>query len=330
MDHALGIDPITQKEHLFSAQEYQERLDAGEPLKEKFQLVSQTELSPVDFIAGYKKEGHYRPVKAHFRRLAGYGLDEHYYDYTAKNKVEGLTTALNAGKKILLSLNLDLSYRQPHFDNPHESFIPHHRTRGAWVSKNHGNYVTVSIHNVKDAIKTILKVAAHEPDKSIKDRVFANYRGAVLPYEEFYLGRRISDLTKMYNSLANGEAGATYKQHHVVGMPRLINFVPTQTTLDTPGTKAIRGNVPRNISHCDQLIFAQEDIETTPEFKSLWENISKSMSVADLDKNGIFVLASPIVKQEIKGEESSSKWQGYTLWNISDIETQTTLPIYML
>jgi len=287
----------------------------GERPPEDADLVCPDTALPVVFRAGHSRQGNEIIVRPCFAYGAGYApARDHFFD---RSFSDSFRQAAIDEKNIILSLNTDLSYRPLNFRNIHDSSAS---SLEDWMSQHKGNYISVGIHSAADAIRKIKAIRQHNPAYPLNDKVFALYRGGILPYRDFYIGNRQNALCRTYNALHSGNGGVTVGNTNIVGLPRLLKFQITQTTLNENGTQGLKGNgfydQDSKAPFFSRLIFSNDDErKNTPEYRSLFN------TAAQHQRTGIFVLASPVVSRNENG-----KWH-MMRWVINNIDAQTTPPL---
>lgn len=251
-------------------------------------------------------------IPAAWVRPDGEGPQGHLFDRQRKNT--GFRHAIENGHKVLLSLNMpDITSYDYTFENMQETGAC---TLKTWAHENRGKYISIPIHNAREAIDTINRVNKH--GANLPDTIFAAYRGGVVPYSQFYLGKNKDRLTDLYNNLQNQHAGVPINTDRMVGFPRLFRFKVTKTTLDAAATQGLKGNtikLQQGKPLFSQLIFKNEDNKLqTPAYQILTQQL--------LDEDpGIYVLASPSVS--LNETHDPNGWKQLR-WALGRIEQQTT------
>lgn len=268
--------------------------------------------APMSFHHTYWRKGYEEKVSACFARAAGYGDNDHVFDH---NRAQNLSENLKAGKNVLLSLNLDLSYRALDF---RKMKAPSDVPLEQWISRSRSNYVSVSVSSV-EALRAVIKsIYAQSPDHFSQGKVGALYRGGVLPYSSFYLGAKRERLSDLYEDMSRLKGALPKGETRAIGFPRMIRFEPTKTTLEKKGCEGLKGNVYwREESRTrlfSQLVFSDEQEKTDAEQIRIFEKLRES-------QRGLYVLASPSISRGyLRGE-----WRQLR-WIINDFDRQT-LPV---
>ncbi|TVQ85914.1 MAG: hypothetical protein EA357_00015, partial [Micavibrio sp.] len=202
----------------------------------RFVFTDPDTAAPMHFRATHWQQGYEKRIRACFARAAGYGDQDHVFDRTKTSK--NVQEALREGHKILLSLNADLSYRALDYRQMKMTLS---QPLERWIEHNRDRYLSVSLKSADEVVQTIKTIHVYAPD-ALKTSVFALYRGGVMPYPRFYIGKNEEKLGSifdgmkgLYDSLPRGETRA-------IGFPRLMRFVPTKTTLEQKGVKGLKGN----------------------------------------------------------------------------------------
>jgi hypothetical protein len=313
MNEAWALDPKTKQARVVTAAQWGAELKKDPSLAQRFQLVTKGTQKPLVYRGPYTRMGHEERVKPHFAYAAGHAPPQ---SHIFKREPESFEESVRKGKKVLLTLNTDLSHVNPDFRN---TAVESCLTLEKFQQENEGKYVTYAIHDAADAVDAIKKIhgllQTHEPKAKMDDRVFALYRGGVLPYHQFFLGDRREDIADLYDHMKANIAGTIHGQTRMIGMPRLIRFVPSRSTQEEKGLKGLKGAVyqPKGAaaSYFSRLVFADENVKETPAYKALREQILQN-------KEGVYVLACPTIT--IGAEENG--WR-MMRWVINDIAAQT-------
>lgn len=277
--------------------------------KEDLEAFSKKDALPLTFRKTHRRGGDEEIVKACWVRPAGFDDQDHVF---GGKKSQTLNRALNAGKTILLSLNLKLTPDMMDFENMQEKGASNLRE---WITSQKGNYISVSVHSAQEAIDIIKKVHEHAPDKPMDQMVFALHRGAVVPYHNFYLGTREKALTTLYRNLQNNQSGVPFGETRMIGFPRLFRFTPTESTIGEHGTKGLKGN--RINQETGKPIFStlvfsnREDALASDPYRILSDDLTHN-------KAGAYVLAVPMVTIAAP----SDNWKQIR-WAIYDTSNQT-------
>jgi hypothetical protein len=320
---AVAINPKTRNVRTLNAYEYAHLLATKPRFTKNLELYSLVDALPLEFVPAQKGKGNEMDVPPRFKILAGYSPESHVFD---NRKGQTLDRALKSGKSILLSLNLDLSYQQIDYRETNEVLQREPDAQGGyaledWIQSHYGEYHSVSIKSVEDLIKVIRKIYEHPSKVSLNDRVRVLYRGGVLPYEMFYLGKRQEDLNILFDNLKSGKSGVAFGETRVIGFPRLFIFKPTLTTMKEEGSRGLKGAFSHvaNGYYFSKLIFSKPNTESinNPDYKKLFKTIKDN-------KKGVYVLAAPTVTINSNQPEEERGHMHMTRWIITDIESQIT------
>lgn len=274
-------------------------------------LVSPNDALPVVFRRSHTRLGNEERVRACFAYAPGYAPEEsHIFDH---RKADTLRQAVASGKNVVLSLNTDLSYRALNFREMQAQGV---QRLEHWMNRQRGNYISVSIRSTKEAVKTLQTIHQTDPAYSMNNHVFALYRGALLPYRNFYLGLRKPDLCRLFDDMRDLEGGVKYGETATIGFPRMIRFLPAQTSIESNGAKGLKGN---RIQRDDvkkvllsRLIFSDEqETRNKPSYRGAFNLVAQNKN------DGIYVMASPVVNLK----EQNGAWQ-LMRWVINDPNSQ--------
>lgn len=308
MDKAIIFNTASQVSQTMTALEY-ERVFKGKPEEADLEAYSPKDGLPLTFRKSHSREGNAKLVTACWSRPPGFGDQDHIFDHEQQT----LRQALRAGKKILLSLNVDLT---SHSDLTFEGMKEKDSSDiGRWIGQNRGNYISIPIHNVQEAASVIKKISEFDGGKSPDDKVFALYRGAVVPYKHFYLGPRKQDISDLYDALQKRRAGVPIGETRIIGFPRMIRFIPTDSMQQEHGQRGLKGiHIQRQVGKplFSSLVFEHHDQELkTPDYERLRDELSH-------EKGGVYIMACP---STTVGEDPT-KWHQIR-WVINDINKQT-------
>ncbi len=275
--------------------------------------VSPKDGLPLRFSRSYKKQGNEDIVPAHWAKPDGFGNHDHIFGEPEK---QNLAKALDAGKAVLLSLNMDLAPQPISYEGIKEK---NGQNLIDWIGVNKGRYISIPIHNAQEALDIIRQIKQHDPSIKVAKRVSAVYEGAVVPYHNFYLGTRSNFFSGLYEAMQKGRAGIPLGEGRMIGFPRLIHFVPLDSTKKEKGNRGLKGNHFKSVTgmpQFSQLIFKNEDdkLQTEP-YKALRDELVGH-------PEGIYVLACPSITVVDPKERSPRQWK-MMRWVISDIGLQT-------
>ena len=182
MDAILVYNDASKPEVKYTAEQFERVLKNRPGILSKAHLVSAVERKDVDFHPRSRREGFMKEVSPYFARVAGTVNAPHVI--TRKKKT--LQQEIDEGEKaIVFNLNLNLSHRLPIMaqENPKLGF-----NYDEWKHEN--SHVAVSIKESAKKIRTVLlQVFNSAVSKTVapEGRIFASYRGAVMPFNEFAL-----------------------------------------------------------------------------------------------------------------------------------------------
>lgn len=326
METALRIyhEPHTGREHIqpVTARQHFEEL-ATRPELASAAFVAPNTGRPVTvrkaYEQTYNRSGHSKrpttPVRisACFAYAAGYGPRDHVFDRLKR------LAPTDPAQKILITLAMNL-YRGDADFSGCVDVTGRSLSLQQWITSHGTNYTTIAVHSVADFVHLSRRLIKSPADK---ERVHILFAGAVLPYEDFYLGSRSENHQKLYTSLKDGKEGLPIKDARRVGIPRLIKFRPTQTTLDGQSKSEIRGNFSQVRRNCyvSQLVIP-------PLAKANGEDQRVLDQIIHAGKDGIYVLACPSVSIEpddLRTQLSDTKkrliWH-HLRWIVQDPEAQ--------
>ncbi|MCK6417854.1 MAG: hypothetical protein L6Q57_02805 [Alphaproteobacteria bacterium] len=222
-------------------------------------------------------------ISACFAYAAGYGPKDHVFDRSKR------LTAINPQQRILITLAMNLYRGDADFSN---CLGKQGRALSLqqWITDHGTNYTTIAVQSVADLVVLSRRLIKSLADK---ERVHVLFAGAVLPYESFYLGPRPEKHRGLYQALKEGIEGLPIGQTRKVGLPRLIKFCPTQTTLDGKSASEMRGNFSQQGKDCyvSQLVIP-------PAAKAVNADQRVLDQVLDAGREGVYVLACPSVSIE--------------------------------
>ncbi len=261
---------------------------------------------PLVFHRTYFRMGRTQRVEAHWAKPAGFGNRDHLLEPAQQQTLED---GVRAGKSILLSLNLPLT--------SHPVSFAHMKEKGAklfenWVTGNRGNFITVSVRSARQAVETIKQVSAM--GARLSQTVFAMHRGAVVPYDNFYLGDRRSKMVQLFNAMQEGRAGVPLGENRVIGFPRLFAYVPTGASSAAPAKNGFKGSLLNQRTgkpFATNLVFAsREETLASDPYRILESEVAGGQAQ--------YVLASPGVAKP----QEPDAWK-MLLLVIHDIKAQT-------
>jgi hypothetical protein len=325
MHKALIFNKATQHTFEMTARTFERQVHgnpelglSGNPeLEEQLVLIDPDTANPLYFRGTHWRFGHEIEVSPSFALMPGYAINDHVFAQE-KNTTKTINSALNEGKKILLSLNTDLSYRSLNF---REMKSQGTQKLEKWMEENHGEYLSVSAKTTQSAIKAIHDVANHKSNPDINEAISALYRGGVMPFRNFYMGHRLQDFNALFNNLSKGHEGMQVGETRMVGFPRLMRFIAAKTTKEQKGARGVRGNSYWEKGDrqglINQLVFSPPNNELEPDKnKKLQEIFNKVIN----HENGVYVMASPTIS--IGQNDNKTRWKQLR-WIINDTDLQT-------
>jgi hypothetical protein len=279
--------------------------------RSRFVFTDPDTAAPMHFRGTHWQQGYEKRVRACFARAAGYGDDDHVFDRTKTSK--SIQDALREGYKILLSLNADLSYRALDYRKMKMTLS---QPLERWMEHNRDRYLSVSVKSVDEALQTIKSIYAFDPNAH-KTSLFALYRGGVMPYSKFYIGKHEGKLGSIFDGMKGLYDALPRGETRAIGFPRLMRFVPTKSTLDEKGVKGLKGNYfwrpDCNRRLFNQLVFSEQEKPSDSEYIKRFQAISQS-------RDGVYVLAAPMMT---RARQSHPEWQ-MLRWIINDFDRQVT------
>ena len=294
---------------------FEKKLAADPTLLERVNLLNPDTGAPLIYVPAYSRNGHSEKISAHFKHVKGYAPKvDHVFDRSTSTV--SIKDALAEGKKILLSLNLDLSYRSLDFSQDQKTSV---QNIDRWKSQN--KYLSVSIKDIDDvvAVGKMVKDGGYNP----KESIFASYGHGVMPYQDFYIGKRDERIVQLYNNMLNGNSGVNIGQTRQVGFPRLMRFAPAQTTLDQGGAHGIRGS---RVEFNDK-VFLNYIVFSNPTKDIKREFTAKAMDMFKKGEKdiGVYVLASPTISTGHQADNPEDYWRNIR-WVVNNPETQIRVP----
>ncbi len=295
---------------------YEER---GEIVRDYAIFEMQTGL-PLTFRKKHSRKGNEEQVSPTFVHDPGSNVvEDRVFDRKTRKK---LSQALQEGKKVLLSLNVDLTHKPVDFRNASQRDPRIVASLENWQKENHGQYITFPVETVAQVVETLQRIKNLVPGYSVDRNVYALHRGGVMPMRVFNTADKSLYLSKIFHDVSRGTAAVPYGKDRMIGFPRLMRFIPTKTTLDNEATGSIRGNfldaAHGSAAYIGDLVFSDRTARSTPEFEKMRHSILKK------GKQGVLVLASPTTdKPSSQQSLPFNKW-AQTRWIINDPAVQVT------
>jgi|GEM_PF-3139036 len=327
MQHAIMYDEQTNKASTLDAGTLHTRVQTDKDYLKQKRFFSPVRGVPVIPHFPRTARGNEIKIRAHFACAAGHGLSAHIFD--RKKTADTISRAIDSGKKILLSLNTDLSFKDLNFRKTQNlQAQDKEKPLEQWITQNYNNYLSVSVTSLEDTIRALRHIHKYSPDSLKNGDVLALYQGGVMPYKDFYLGRDLSKLKTLYNNLAAGTEDCKIGQTRILGFPRLFHFTPSQSTLNEAGMRGIKGNHLRP-AHSDdsilfsKLVFADKNIQDTASYTALWNQLAAANDNAQFD--GVYVMAAPSISVNPDTASDRKNW-AMLRWIITDIDKQICKP----
>lgn len=308
MQTALVTSPLFSEGKILTGKQFESLVKNNPDILERATLHHPDNKLPLIFKSSYSKRGHIQKISAHFAYAAGYApVEDHIFKPSRGYK--NITEAVQGGAKILLSLNLDLSYLSLDFSAAADPLI---KNENRWKAANR-NYYSASVKTVEEAVQAIQKINALGVD--LDNDVYALYRNAVLPYREFYLGKREADILKLYNDMEEQNSGVTIGQTRNINFPRLFRFTAAGTTIREEGVKGIKSEpIKKPLRGVYNHLFSSsaEVADKRIALQTAWDKTCEG--------NGeIYVMACPSITL---GNNDSNQYLRQMRWIINDPEKQ--------
>ncbi len=274
---------------VMTAAEFEKLVKFNPEILENVELQHQQNKTPIVFRQKHSRRGNLEKISACFAHASGYApIEDHIFK--SNNGYKNIDEAIAGKAKIILSLNMNLSYLSLDFRAASDPSI----LSEVDFKYQNPNYYMVSVKNLPDAIQAIKK--SSEAGATLNQDVVALYRGAVLPYREFYLGNREDDIMKLYKNMEERVSGIQVGNTRNVGFPRIFLVSATGTTIQQKATKGAKVNYIRRNDKAlfSQLVFPDASkIEKRMATKEAWEIM--------LESNGeAYVIASPSISLDVK------------------------------
>jgi len=269
---------------------------------------SQTGL-PIVFKSAHGRNGYPNGVRAHYAYAAGYAPERsHIFD--EENKYTSIGDAIKSDAKILLNLNVDLSYRDIDLSQSKESQV---QAAADWKYKN--NYHSIAAKDLDSVVLAVRRVM--QLGKNPNEEIFVSSRNAVLPFSDFYMGHKAQDFEKLYTDMAENKSGISFGPTRAIGFPRMFRFELAKTAIQDKANRGLRGNWMKfaNDTHAtlSHLILSEQD--------ELAKQAQKRQIFNQATENGrgIYVLACPTIST---GHEQDRDFLRMVRWVINDPERQ--------
>ena len=321
MHQAIARDKQTGETFLVGGTEFEDkfaghkkrRVPAPVPdWKSRFEFTdADTATIPAYFVPSHSRYGNEKPVSAHFARAAGHGNKDHVFDHEAGQIT--LRDAVLGGRHILISLNLDLSYRGLNY---RDLSAPNTRPLERWMQEHKGRYKFHSVTTVQDLQDVMKDLTGLRPDLVRTGRVSVLYRGAVMPFSEFYLKNEPGPKEALFENMRDLTEALPYGQERAIGFPRLIPFAPTHSTLKDKGIKGLRGNVfysgRLDRRYLDMVVKSDERDKTGAALQAQFARMSEG------GRKGLLVMAAPSITI---GPNRDQNW-ATVRWIVNNFDAQ--------
>ena len=301
-------------------------------------FVSPEKRQPVFFRPTIYQGGFYHRISAHFSREAGAVNAPHVITKTKKPSLQAQID--NPEINIVLNLNLNLSHRLVVLERDSPTLGENY---DAWREQHKNKYEPVSIGSAQQLSGVVKKIfaSAASKDRKPEQRIFASYRGAVMPYEQFYVGRNENAYPDLFFNLyfqhggvllrEKKSGGSATPQNRVVGFPRLLVWNPSETFRSAEPKATFHSKAAecpsRHAVALNLLVFPRHDDKAdTPEFAALKEAARDPL-------RRLFVLASPTITWDAeidprKYDREKRPALEHIRWTVGSIKKQTfTLPV---
>lgn len=306
MFEARFITEEGAKSQKIRVEDYSEMLHKGRLLCADFNCAAR-----VYYRSGGLTRGAAHPRAAHF---CSHDSREHRPGCTHDNPdmeqrgLENLKEALQAGKKILINLNLKLSdifARAINANSPYERFCLRHS----------GQYFAVSAKSVNDIMR-IRDVLIESGHKDALARTYVGHCGQVCPFDDFFIDGDGRKLKALFNSLRGVFDGGYTSWEYAPAFPRVFRFRPTRKTQEngrqSDNTGWFMNGTPYNIAEG-----AAQDTVLLQEIKSYNRDIRSDI----LRKASSFVLGIPAAKENLRNHKFRA-----IIWRITDEDQYAAAP----
>jgi hypothetical protein len=290
-----------------SAGEFEAALALNPDLIEQTQAFDLDTGAPTHFRRAHKRFGGEQPVSACFAFAAGYAPDQ---DHIFGHKRENISVieAAQRGKKILLSLNADLTNRAVNYRVLRDPLTTNLED---WMAEHRGNYFIQSVKTAEELVVLLRKLHNEVPNYSLKHNLRVLHRGAVMRYQQFFVRANADNFQQLYHTMRDGITGMATdaSKTRIIGAPRLVEFEVAQTTLCEKGVRGIRSKSypDGGLKIFNQLVVRGHTQEPSV-LKREWDRISAL-------GRSFYVLAAPVISRAADGWEQIR-------WIVNDMDAQ--------
>ncbi len=312
MFHALAVEKDqSAASWRTTASRFEEMLAHREDLRTSVALYDLENMSPVHFRKAHKRLGYSKDVSACFAYAAGYAPHEDHIFSRNQNPAK-LMNAVHEGKKVLISLNADMTNRDVDFGKLRH---PLAQRVEKWMAANAGNYFIQSVRSADDLLKLLRKIKKEEPGYGVKANVSVLHRGAVLPYPQFFMRAQGQNFQDLFANMAQGVEGIFSDKTHtrIIGFPHLIEFNIASQTVQEKGARGLRSQPHgywSGMNIISQLVVRDHNSKDPMSLTDQWEKV-REMGAS------FYVLAAPVITPPKLGD----KW-GHIRWVINDMDKQ--------
>lgn len=291
-------DPKTSRR--IGADEFEAELERNPDFIGQVDAFDLDTLSPVHFRQKHTRYGGEQEVKACFAFAAGYAPEQ---DHIFGHKPENMSVieAAQQGRKILLSLNADLTNRPVNYRVLRD---PLATTLEDWMAQHRGNYFIQSIKTAEDLVALIRRLHGELPQYSLKQNLRVLHRGTVISYGQFYMRATADNFQQLYHMMQDGITGikTDASQTRIIGAPRLVEFELARTTQQQKGVRGIRSK-----SYADgrARLFNQIVIRGHRDEPSV---LRREWEVVHALGASFYVLAAPVISPKSEGGWEQIRW----------------------
>lgn len=292
---------------VLTGKQFENLLEQYPDILQHLKLQHPKNKKPFIYVPEHGSNGNYRTINAHFAYARGFAPKQDHI-FKKNSRYKNITEAVVGGAKILLSLNLDTSYLSLDFSASTDSSI---KSESKWKFDNE-NYYSVSVKSIQNVIYAVNKVHAVGGDLS-KD-IFSLYRNAVMPYREFYLGKRETDILQLYTGMEDRNSGITIGSTRSIGFPRMFRLTAAKSTIYENGVKGIKSAPLKNESKAiyNHLIASPENsADKSKVLKEAWAKVCEGYGE-------IYVVGSPTITLS----EDKNHGIGQLRWIMGNSEKQ--------
>ena len=295
--------------NILSGNEFEDLFAENNDAQEKLDLRCPETGAPVIFKPGYRRNGFQESVNAHFAYASGYAPKEsHIFD--DGHRYQSIKDALENNAKILLSLNLDLTYQNLDLSSTNDDNIT---ALDMW--KHGHNYQSVSITDIDQLVLAVQRVKnlGYNPAENI----YISSRNAVLPFDDFYMGHKDKRFESLYKDLLAQKSGTAVGSERMIGFPRMIRFELADKAIKDNAARGLRGNFmpfanEENASLSFLILSEKDEILKQTQKRDIFNQAIKS-------GRGIYVLACPTISS---GHAQDKDFLRMIRWVVNKPEAQ--------